>query len=35
MLKWFNSLFSKTKTEDNTDYMKLEVPEHQKTTSKA
>ena len=22
MLKWFNNLFSKTKTEDNTDYMK-------------
>lgn len=30
MLKWLNALFSKTKTENNTDYMKLEVHEHQK-----
>lgn len=30
MLKWFNSLFSKTKTEDTSDLMKPEVHERQK-----
>jgi peptidyl-tRNA hydrolase, PTH1 family len=30
MLKWFNSLFSKRKTEDTKDYIKPEVHEHQK-----
>lgn len=34
MLKWLNALFSKTKTEDNTDCMKPEVPEHQKNNIK-
>ena len=34
MLKWFNTLFSKTKTEDNTDCMKPEVHEHQKNNIK-
>jgi len=34
MLKWLNALFSKTKTEDNTDYMKPEVHEHQKNNIK-
>jgi PTH1 family peptidyl-tRNA hydrolase len=34
MLKWFNALFSKTKTADNTDYMKPEVHEHQKNNIK-
>jgi PTH1 family peptidyl-tRNA hydrolase len=34
MTKWFNSLFSKTKTEDNTDYIKPEVHEHQKNNLK-
>jgi PTH1 family peptidyl-tRNA hydrolase len=34
MMKWFNALFSKTKTADNTDYMKLEVHEHQKNNIK-
>lgn len=29
MIKWLNTLFSKTKTEDNTDCMKPEVHEHQ------
>lgn len=35
MTKWFNSLFSKTKTDDNTDYVKLEVHEHQKNNMKS
>ncbi|WP_281297678.1 aminoacyl-tRNA hydrolase [Flavobacterium limnophilum] len=35
MLKWFNSLFSKTETKDNTDYMKPEVHEHQKNNMKS
>jgi PTH1 family peptidyl-tRNA hydrolase len=30
MIKWFNCVFSKTKTEDNTNCMKPEVHEHQK-----
>ncbi|WP_304200481.1 aminoacyl-tRNA hydrolase [Flavobacterium alvei] len=30
MIKWLNTLFSKTKTVENTDYRKLEVHEHQK-----
>jgi PTH1 family peptidyl-tRNA hydrolase len=34
MLKWFNTLFSKTKAADNTDYMKPEVHEHQKNNIK-
>jgi PTH1 family peptidyl-tRNA hydrolase len=34
MMKWFNALFSKTKTADNTDYMKPEVHEHQKNNIK-
>jgi PTH1 family peptidyl-tRNA hydrolase len=34
MMKWLNKLFSKTKTEDNTDYTKPEVHEHQKNNIK-
>ncbi len=34
MLKWLNALFSKTKTEVNTDYTKPEVPEPQKNNIK-
>lgn len=34
MLKWLNTLFSKTKTEDNTDGMKPEVHEPQKNNIK-
>lgn len=34
MIKWLNALFSKTKTDDNTDYMKPEVHEHQKKYKK-
>ena len=30
MIKWLNTLFLKTKIEDNTDCMKLEVQKHQK-----
>ena len=30
MIKWINNLFSKTKTDDNIDYRKPEVHEHQK-----
>ncbi len=35
MLKWFNSLFSKTETEDNIDYVKPDVHEHQKNNMKS
>lgn len=35
MLKWLKTLFPKTKTDDNTDYMKLEVHEHQKNNTKS
>ena len=35
MLKWLQILFSKTKTEDNTDFMKPEVHEHQKNNIKS
>jgi PTH1 family peptidyl-tRNA hydrolase len=34
-MKWFNTLFSKTKTVDNTDRMKPEVHEHQKNNMKS
>jgi PTH1 family peptidyl-tRNA hydrolase len=34
MLKWVNTLFSKTKAADNKDYMKPEVHEHQKNNIK-
>ena len=34
MLKWLNKLFSKKETENNTDYMKPEVHEHQKNNIK-
>lgn len=34
MLKWLNILFSKSKTEDNTDGVKLEVHEYQKNNIK-
>lgn len=34
MIKWIYNLFSSTKTEDNTDYMKPEVHEHQKNNIK-
>lgn len=35
MLKWFNKLFSKTRTEDNTDYIKPEVLDYQKNNMKS
>ena len=35
MIKWFNSLFSKTKTDDNINYVKPEVHEHQKNNMKS
>lgn len=35
MIKWFNALFSKTKTADNIDYVKPEVHEHQKNNMKS
>ena len=35
MLKWLQILFSKTKTEDNTDCMNPEVHEHQKNNIKS
>ena len=34
MIKWIYNLFSSTKTEDTTDYMKPEVHEHQKNNIK-
>ncbi|TDD99597.1 aminoacyl-tRNA hydrolase [Flavobacterium cellulosilyticum] len=34
MLKWLNTLFSKTKTDDTIDYTKPEVHEHQKNNKK-
>lgn len=34
MLKWLNKLFSKKETENNTDYIKPEVHEHQKNNIK-
>ena len=35
MIQWFNSLFSKTKTDENTDYTKPEVHEHPKNNIKS
>ncbi len=35
MIKWISNLFSSTKTEDNTDYMKPEVHEHKKNNIKS
>ncbi len=35
MIKWIKTLFSSTKTEDNTDLMKPEVHEHQKNNIKS